>query len=145
MCWSFCVFQIPAFRAPRLMNATSFKRFFFATPHPADALDNVPGDGPAYGFLWSGYPCVLAWATRPHVVIKFLTRRFVLFSGGCQYLADAAKSSRICGSNILATTVLYWRPPASHTNLGEFLKTRRYGYPVTRNLSTGPPGTICGA
>ena len=145
MFWSLCVFPNTCFPGSTFDERNFCQTFFPATPQPADALDNVPGDGPAYGFLWSGYPCVLAWATRPNVVLKFFTRRFVLFSGGCQYLADAAKSSRICGSSILAATVLYWRPPASHTNLGEFLKTRRFGYPVTRNLSTGPPGTICGA
>ena len=63
----------------------------------------------------------------------------VWLSGVCQYLGHAAKSSGICGSDVLATAPRYGRPPPSHTNLGEFFKPLHFGYPVMREPSAGPP------
>ena len=64
----------------------------------------------------------------------------VWFSGVCQYLGHAAKSSGICGSDVLAAAPRYGCQPPTHTILGEFLKQIHFEYPVMREPFAGPPG-----
>ena len=59
----FCVYVLFfffCFRDPRLWGVSFLKHHLLASTHLAYALDNVPSNGPAYGFLWAGYPSVLA-------------------------------------------------------------------------------------
>jgi len=64
----------------------------------------------------------------------------VWFTGVCQYLGHAAKTSGICGSDVLATAPRYGRPPPTHTILGECLKPVHFEYPVKPEPFAGPPG-----
>ena len=63
-----------------------------------------------------------------------------MVSGICQYLGHAAKSSGICGSDVLAAAPRYGCQPPTHTILGEFLKQIHFEYPVMREPFAGPPG-----
>ena len=113
-----------------------FDAFF---PNPLPSASTHPSS--AYGFrrrLPTGrVPQCVGLSHSPKCSRCFLY--LVWFSGVCQYLGHAAKSSGICGSDVLATAPRYGRPPPSHTNLGEFLKPLHFGYPVMREPSAGPP------
>ena len=106
-------------------------------PAPSVSTHRYSADG-FRRLLYTGrVPYSVGLGHSPKCIRRSL--HLVWLSGVCQFLGHAAKSSNLCGSDVLATAPRYGRPPQRHANLGEFLKSL-----ITLRIS-GHVRAVCGA